>query len=55
MIQNWYICNDDEILGELCTDGEEFIVELNDKNKIFGYKPNKPLELKYRREGINRE
>ena len=47
-----YICDDAEILGELCTDGNEFIIELNDKkkNKIFGYDPSKPLEIKYSRE-----
>lgn len=47
-----YICDDTEILGELCTDGNEFIIELNDKkkNKIFGYEPSKPLEIKDRGE-----
>ena len=45
-----YICNETEILGEFCTDGDEFIIELNDKNKIFGYEPNKPLKMKYPRE-----
>ena len=47
-----YICDQDEILGELCTDGKEFIIDLNDKkkNKIFGYEPSKPLTIKYREE-----
>lgn len=45
-----YICDDIEILGELCTDGNEFIIELNDKkkNKIFGYEPTKHIVLKNR-------
>ena len=47
-----YICDDKEILGELCTDGKEFIIDLNakKKNKIFGYEPSKPLDVKYREE-----
>lgn len=50
-----YICDDNEILGELCTDGKEFVIELNDtkKNKIFGYEPSKPLEIKYEDEDID--
>ena len=41
-----YICNDSYVLGELCTDGDEFIVELNDenKNRIFGFQPSKPIK-----------
>ena len=37
-----YICNDNEILGELCTDGTDFIIELDTKkqNQIFGFKPS---------------
>lgn len=47
-----YICDQDEILGKLCTDGKEFIIDLNDKkkNKIFGYESSKPLTIKYREE-----
>ena len=47
-----YICDDEEILGEFCTDGNEFIIDLNakKKNKIFGYEPSKPLLIKYREE-----
>ena len=46
------ICDDSEVLGELCTDGNEFIIELNDKkrNQIFGFQPNKPLEIKHNKE-----
>lgn len=52
-----YICNDTEMLGEFCTDGNEFVIELNGKkkNKIFGYEPSKPLEIKYSREDMSRE
>lgn len=52
-----YICDDTEMLGEFCTDGNEFLIELNDKkkNKIFGYKPSKPLEIIYSREDMSRE
>ena len=47
-----YICDDEEILGEFCTDGKVFIIDLIDKkkNKIFGYEPSKPLDVKYREE-----
>lgn len=52
-----YLCDDTEILGEFCTDGNEFVIELNDKkkNKIFGYEPSKPLEIKYSRGDMSRE
>ena len=42
-----YICDDNEVLGELCTDGNEFIIELNDekKNSIFGFQPSKPIKI----------
>ena len=45
-----YICDDTEILGEFYTDGNEFIIELNNKkkNKIFGYEPSKPLVIQYK-------
>lgn len=38
-------------------DIRKFVIELNDKkkNKIFGYEPSKPLEIKYRREDVGRE
>lgn len=46
-----YICDDKEILGELCTDENEFIIELNDKkkNKIFGYEPSEHIIIKNRK------
>lgn len=52
-----YLCDDTEILGEFCTDGNEFVIELNDKkkNKIFGYELSKPLEIKYSRGDMSRE
>lgn len=52
-----YLCDDTEILGEFCTDGNEFVIELNDKkkNKIFGYEPSKPLEIKYSKGDMSRE
>lgn len=50
-----YICNDTEILGKFCTDGDECVIELNDKNKIFNYEPSKPLKIKYRKQDMSRE
>lgn len=43
-----YICNDREVLGELCADANEFILELNEekKNIIFGFQPSKPIKIK---------
>ncbi len=43
-----YICNDNEVLGELCTDGNNFVIELNNekKNKILGFEPSTPVEIK---------
>lgn len=43
-----YICDESEVLGEFYTDGTgEFIIELdpNKKNKIFGFKPSKPIRI----------
>ena len=47
-----YICNDTEVLGELCTDGNNFILELNNekKNQIFCFEPSKPIEIKQNKE-----
>lgn len=52
-----YICNDTEILGEFCTDGDEFVIELNNKkkNKIFSYEPSKTLKIKYSKQYMSRE
>lgn len=43
-----YICNENDILGTVCTDGETFIIELEDtkKNDIFGFQPASKILLK---------
>ena len=41
-----YLCNETEILGELFTDGEEFIIEYSDnesENKIYSFQPSKEI------------
>lgn len=47
-----YVCDEKDILGTVCTDGETFIIELDEekKNKIFGFQPNPPILLESERE-----
>ena len=47
-----YICNEREILGEVCVDGKDFLIELNEekKNEVFGFEPSIPIRIK---EGCN--
>lgn len=42
-----YICNENCILGSICTDGETFIIELNEekKNEIFGFEPITQIQI----------
>jgi hypothetical protein len=43
-----YICNESQILGQFYTDGDDFIIELDDekKNNIFGFQPSKPIQIR---------
>lgn len=47
-----YICDENDILGTVCTDGETFIIELEEekKNKIFGFEPSSPIQLESEKE-----
>lgn len=47
-----YICDENEILGTVCTDGETFIIEFNEekKNKVFGFQPSSPIQLENKKE-----
>lgn len=47
-----YVCDESEILGTICTDGETFLIELDEekKNKIFGFQPSSPILLEGERE-----
>lgn len=42
-----YICYKNYVLGTVCTDGETFIIELDEKKKniIFGFKPISPIQI----------
>lgn len=42
-----YICNKDYILGTVCTDGETFLIELDEEKKdiIFGFEPSLPIKI----------
>lgn len=46
-----YICDENAVLGTVCTDGETFIIELDEekKNKIFGFKPSTTILLESER------
>lgn len=47
-----YICNENEVLGELYSDGSNFIIELKNekKNQIFGFEPSKPVNIRQNKE-----
>lgn len=40
-----YVCDESEILGTVCTDGETFIMELDNekRNRIFEFQPSTPI------------
>ena len=46
-----YICLKNDILGTVCTDGETFVIELDEekKNTIFGFEPAQPIDLYYKK------
>lgn len=47
-----YICDEKEIFGTVCADGETFIIELDEEkqNKIFGFQPDNPILLETEKE-----